>query len=270
MKSGKELLTSLKRTGKTSPLTKQRETNINWVSSLNREGLAYQEKEVLLDLHETEAREMISIQFPGKESDLKRKAVFKYDFRPKVRLADGSYAEDLTFFQIWQALFDNIPQTDNGRAILGVIFYRMAFMIDYVEHSPLGLTTLSEPSSSGCPLTGYHGIDFESLKHHLSDVVTDRKWAGMSFEAFLRYNDLLALNEDVKYWYRATHIKKGAWKADAVGRVNTLLTHLSVIGFHCNKMNFASLMERFSRSKGVCAAKPTEAVSICSPYLIKS
>ena len=96
-------------------------------------------------------------------------------------------------------------------------------MIDYVEHSPLGLTSLSEPSSSGCPLSGYNGIDFESLKPHLKDVVTDMKWAGMSFEAFLRYNDLLALNEDVKYWYRATNIKKTLWKADAVGRVNGAL-----------------------------------------------
>ena len=270
MISGKALLTSIKRTGKTSPLAKQRVANINWVSSLNRQGLAYQEKEVLLDLHETEAGETVSIQFPGKESDSKRKTVFKYDFRPKVMLADGSYAEDLTFFQIWQALFENIPSTENGRAILGVIFYRMAFMIDYVEHSPLGLTSLSEPSSSGCPLSGYHGIDFESLKPHLKDVVTDMKWAGMSFEAFLRYNDLLALNEDVKYWYRATNIKKTLWKADAVGRVNTMLTHLSVIGFHSNKMHFASLIERFSRSKGVCAAKPAEAAAICSPYLIKS
>ena len=94
------------------------------------------------------------------------------------------------------------------------------------------------------------------------------KWAGMSFEAFLRYNDLLALNEDVKYWYRATVLGGKDWKADGVGRVNTMLTHLTVIGFQSQKVHFASLIERFSRSKGVCPATKDEAISICAPYLV--
>lgn len=270
MTPGKSLLTSVKRTGKTSPLTVQREANIRWVSSLNREGLAYQDREVLLELHTTEANEVVSIQYPGKEAAPNRSAVFKYDFRPKVRLPSGNYADDLTFFQIWQALFDNIPDTESGRSILGIIFYRMAYMVDYVDYHPKDLVSLSEPNFSGTPYGSYLGINYESLKPHLVDFPTGSSWAGMSFEAFLRYNDLLALNEDVKYWYRATQIKNKTWKADAVGRVNTMLTHLSVIGFHSNKMNFASLIERFSRSKGVCAAKPVEAVAICSPYLIKN
>ena len=262
------LLTSVKRTGKRSPLTPVRLANISWVKSLDRAGLSYGHKEALLVLHETAAGETISIQYPGKESDTTRKAVYHYDFRPKVKLADGSYSADLTFFQIWEALLGNMPSCLEARALIGVIFYRMAYMVDYVDHRPLELNSLNEPVGVDVPSTGYLGLDYESIKPFLGEWSYGKTWAGMSFEAFLRYNDLLALNEDVKYWYRATALGAKEWKADGVGRVNTMLTHLTVIGFQAQKVHFASLIERFSRSKGVCPANKDEAISICAPYLV--
>ena len=262
------LHTSVKRAGKRSPLTPVRLANISWVKSLDRTGLSYEHKEAMLDLHVTSAGETISIQYPGKESDSTRKSVFEFDFRPKVRFADGRYSEDLTFFQIWEALLNNMPSSPEGRAVIGVIFYRMAFMVDYVNHSPLELNSLHEPVCMEVPSAGYLGLDYESLKPFLGEFSYGKTWAGMSLEAFLRYNDLLALNEDVKYWYRATTLGGKDWKADAVGRVNTMLTHLTVIGFQSQKIHFASLIERFSRSKGVCPANKDEAISICAPYLM--
>lgn len=262
------LSTSIKRTGKRSPLTPIRLANISWVKSLDRTGLSYGHKEAMLDLHVTSAGETISIQYPGKESDSTRKSVFKYDFRPKVRMADGRYSEDLTFFQIWEALLDNMPPSFEARALIGVIFYRMAYMVDHVSHRPLEFNSLHEPVCMEVPNAGYLGLDYESLKPYLGEWSYGSKWAGLSFEAFLRYNDLLALNEDVKYWYRATVLGSKEWKADGVGRVNTMLTHLTVIGFRSQKVHFASLIERFSRSKGVCPANKDEAISICAPYLV--
>lgn len=263
----KNLQTSIKGSGKRSPLAQARLENISWVKSLNRSGLSYQDKEVMLDLHVTPAGETISIKYPGKESRAGRKNVYEYDFRPKVRLNDGSYADDLTFFQIWEALYQKMPTSPEGRALLGVIFYRMAYMVDYVKFPPVALNTLSEPDLGALPLTGYLGLDFQSLKPALGVWAEGNDWAGMSLEAFLRYNDLLALNEDTKYWYRSVKLKNEDWGADGVGRVNTMLTHLSVIGFHSNKIRFASMIGRFSRN-GVCAANKGEAISICSPYLV--
>ena len=262
------LLTSIKRTGKRSPLAPVRLANIAWVKSLDRTGLSYEHKEAMLDLHLTSAGETISIQYPGKESDSARKSVYQYDFRPKVKLSDGRYSVDLTFFQIWEALLDNMPSCLEARALIGVIFYRMAHMVDYVDHRPLELNSLHEPICMDVPSAGYLGLDYESLKPFLGEWSFGKTWAGMSFEAFLRYNDLLALNEDVKYWYRATALGGKEWKADGVGRVNTMLTHLTVIGFQAQKVHFASLIERFSRSKGVCPANKDEAISICAPYLV--
>jgi len=259
--------TIVQKLGSKSPIKNLRLRNINWVVGLNRDGLEYGKNEAVLNFHKTEAGEIVGIKYPGKESDSTREKVFKYDFRPKVLASNGEYLPDLTFFQIWEALYKNIPETDEGRALLGVIFYRMAYMIDYAEHLPLESQIEIKLSSNKIPTSGYLGIDFDLFKTHLGRWSAKSTWAGMSLEAFLYYNDLLALNEDVKYWYRSENLKKEKWKADGVGRVNTMLTHLSVIGFHSNKMNFASLIERFSRSKGVCAAKTDESVLICSPFL---
>ena len=123
MPMNKRLLTSVKRAGKRSPLTPIRLANISWVKSLDRAGLSYEHREAMLDLHVTSAGETISIQYPGKESNRTRNAVYQYDFRPKVKLPDGSYSPDLTFFQIWEALLDNMPSCLEARALIGVIFY---------------------------------------------------------------------------------------------------------------------------------------------------
>ena len=218
-------------------------------------------------MHTTPAGETISIKYPGKESASGRKKVYEYDFRPKVRLKDGSYADDLTFFQIWEALYQKMTSSHEGRAILGVIFYRMAYMVDYVSFRPGELNALHEPGSASLPLSGYLGLDFQLLKPALGDWSEGTDWAGMSLEAFLRYNDLLALNEDTKYWYRSVKFKKEDWDADGVGRVNTMLTHLSVVGFHSNKIRFSTMIGRFSRN-GVCASSKKESISICAPYLV--
>ena len=231
--------------------------------------------EVLLNLNITESGEIVGFKYPEKESNLSNSKVFKYDFRPKVLLQNGKYADDLTFYQIWDALYQNIPNTNEGCALLGVIFYRMAYMVDYVNHAPISIETSNNFKYSDFPEKGYLGINFQSLKTYLGDWAFNSQWAGMSFEAFLHLNDLLALNEDVKYWYRAENFaidsktgKPKGWKADAVGRVNTMLTHLNVIGFHSGKINFASLIDKFSRSKGVCPVVKKDAVSICAPFLI--
>lgn len=257
----------IQKLGSKSPITSLRLKNINWIIGLNRNELQYGKNEVTLNFHKTEAGEIVGIRYPGKESDSSRKNVYEYDFRPKVRLKNGEYLPDLTFFQIWDALYKNIPQTDEGRALLGVIFYRMAYMIDYLEHLPVEHEAPDKQVCEELPSGGYLGINYASFKTFLGKSAVRGDWAGMSLEAFLYYNDLLALNEDVKYWFRSENLKKEKWKADGVGRVNTMLTHLNVIGYHSGKINFAALIERFSRGKGVCPVDKKEAVLICEPFL---
>ena len=60
------------------------------------------------------------------------------------------------------------------------------------------------------------------------------KIRGVSLEAYLFLNDLLAQNEDCKYYYRDVELNGGAWDYRR-GRRNTLSSHISVIAFYKEK-----------------------------------
>ena len=68
------------------------------------------------------------------------------------------------------------------------------------------------------------------------------------------YNDLLVQNEDCKYYYRDTYEKEVEWNS-AIGRRNTLLTHLSVIEYIQGSVKFSAIMNRFQRGRGVAPIK---------------
>jgi hypothetical protein len=91
--------------GSKSPVKDLRFKNINWVVGLNRDGLEYKNNVVLLNLHKTEAGEIVGIKYPEKESNSSNSKVFKYDLRPKVLLKNGNYVDDLSFYQIWDASY---------------------------------------------------------------------------------------------------------------------------------------------------------------------
>lgn len=73
---------------------------------------------------------------------------------------------------------------------------------------------------------------------------------GVSVEGYLYYNDLLAQNEDCKYYYRDVVENGGEWNPKS-GRRNTLLTHISVISFLLGNMKFSEIMDHFQHYKGV-------------------
>ena len=96
----------------------------------------------------------------------------------------------------------------------------------------------------------------------ISDAV--ESWAGMSFEAFLHYNSLLAWNEDSKCYAKF----KEDWSAsDPRGRINTLLTHVRVIGFIIDEVRPSDLLGGFASQRGMSAAENAEVKRICSPFV---
>ena len=107
--------------------------------------------------------------------------------------------------------------------------------------------------------------DKEVLKS-ISEIVP--LWGGMSFEAFLHFNDLLAWNEDCKYLYRMQQMNLDTWIRDT-GRVNTLLTHLSIIGYLSGKIPFSQVCMKFARGKGVAPANRDEIIRVCNGYVTK-
>lgn len=269
-----QLATRLQKARKTQPWTEKRFENIRWIENLDREKLEFETREVRLRLKTTQAGEQVFIQYPGKESkaSTRRTTVRPWDFRPKLRLANGDFAKDLSFYDIWDAIYQNMSAKncpENLGAILGIVFYRMAFMVDHAEQkisaSRIEIESGKEGKSVGleCPPVWFYTPPSDALK-----IIGDKQlWAKMSFEGFLLYNELLAWNEDCKYYYRAVEEKNEKWKADGTGRVNTLLTHLSVVGFHEGKIPLATLLAGFSQNRGVSAANEEQAKAICAPHL---
>ncbi len=212
----------------------------------------------------------------GKES-LKRQR--PWDFRPKLIRKDGSTGNDLSFFDIWEILFDRInPHKDKKPGLvkmMAVLFYRMAFMCDHhLEEKEFTYSAfdigfpVSLPSvrlrqyQLQLPGRLVYRPDPRALST-ISNVVTD--WGGMSLEAFLHYNELLAWNEDCKYYYRDVEEKGKDWMG-STGRVNNLLTHISILGFSLGVISLSRLLSRFTQMRGVAPASFREIATVTDGY----
>jgi hypothetical protein len=270
-----ELRTAQQNSRKNSSVFIRRQENIEWIQKLSLIDLAYNNVEMQIDIVTTKSGERIVIQYPGKESiQGTRKWKNPWDFRPKILKED---AVDLTFQQIWDPLFDELnllrgeKKMQIGQA-LATLFYRMAYMVDYRKepvgsHKGTAIRVTNVVSERKLPSDIRAGsfwtyqpppksLDFISA--NLPD------WKGMSFEAFLHYNSLLAWNEDCKM---AAKIED--WDpTDHRGRINTLLTHVRVVGFVLGKVRPSELLGGFASMRGMSPASTKEIRKICSDMIV--
>jgi len=278
----RELLkTTLQSNRKSSDSSKRRLVNIEWVEILQRGGLKFRQQEKQILVASTKAGEKLFIQFPGKETALPGDRQRPWDFRPKVELASsGGYGIDFSFSHIWDILVDvfkrHAGRDDIYIRALASIFYRMAFMCDHcITPDGIALQTrcLTYDSAGVCQTNSFTKESFPPLYiFSPPDAVLDELscvlgcFGNMSLEAFLRYNDLLAWNEDCKYFYRNRQTKNGEWIKGA-GRCNNMLTHTSIIGFMLDNVNISDMAMRFARNKGVSACSTAELKEILGDFL---
>lgn len=256
----------------------KRLANIEWIQSLDRTGLEFNIRERRLLIRRTRSGEMLFIQFPGKESsnedDSRRRP---WDFRPKLVRRDGSFFPDLSFSAIWDLLFEirKRPYQDYILAAVASLFFRMAYMADH-KLSPADalfaaddmLESKSSPKvakshsilsvPAGPRLYGYSPP--RDALAMLDELIGDLN--GASLEAFLHYNDLLAWNEDCKYFYRDSLRGKRGYIHPSVGRPNNLMTHVNVIGLLLHKVSFSKVLGGASNGKGVspCSQKTAKEI----------
>ena len=252
-----------------------------WIENLDRDGLGFQEKEKQILFWTTAQEEKLLIQYPGKETvPNSRRRARPWDFRPKLQRACGEYERDLSFKDIWDILIEAVEGLSRSETIyaraLATVFYRMAFMCDHQAQRD-GITyqvrTLSfRNGGTGTtesplyqePFFPFYAYSLPSdVLRELSEVFNDL--GNMSLDAFLRYNELLAWNEDCKYHFRSVENEKG-W-IQGIGRVNNLLTHISVIGFALGDVKLSDMLMRFVRMFGVSPATWKEIRLICGDFL---
>lgn len=269
---GNTLSTRLQSNGITCEAGGKRLHNIKWVEGLPRDGLSYQVMVKQILIHTTKYGEEIYIQYPGKESERTDDKCRPWDFFPRV-VTRNSYGNDLSFKDIWDALFEGLEpkkhQIKPELQTLATVFFRMAYMDDHVRSEEQISFKVRHIEYMGKEerLASEEEQPFPSLYLYRPAEPVVAGFAdlfptcGMSFEAFLHYNNLLAWNEDCKYYYRDTRIKGRKWMG-AAGRINNLLTHVSVLGYLLGELTISDVFYKFSTGAGVAPTTGDEIVRI--------
>jgi hypothetical protein len=229
--------------------------NINSFSEISRIGLEFNVAECKLLLHETSQGEKIYIQYPGKETKSNDSTRIRpWDFRPKLQQSDGKFMKDLSFADVWDDLSEIHIADNEVLAVLATVFFRMSLMMDYVKiKDQYNCNVFDMQDNSYSPgltveLEWYKFAPDKELLLYLEEKIG--KIRGVSVESYLYYNDLLVQNEDCKYYYKDSEVNGVDWN-NKVGRNNTLLTHLSLIGYLQGHIKFSDIMNRFIRGRGV-------------------
>ena len=246
--------------------------NIESFSELDRsEPLAFGKYERLLLMHTTHKNEKIYIRFPGKEA-AREKNKRPLDFRPVCLYSDGTWSKDLSFGDIWDDIATMHNKNKKALCKLAAVFFKMAYMFDYeLVEEQLAYKDIDIASNTEI---GSGIINFKWYKPHFSQELLKKlekklgKIRNFSLEAYLFYNDLLVQNEDCKYYYRhQTETPNEVWNS-SVGRLNTMLSHLSVIEYLQNRLTFSEITMRFQRGNGV-APMPLKEIELVTNGLIK-
>jgi len=280
----------MQKAGKTSPTMNPRLSNIKWIKKLSRKGLSYQKKERQLLVHTTDMGERIFIQYPGKESrthnknrkERKKTAIRPWDFRPILYISGNVEPhEDMSFGMMWATIFETANKLTRKNKketlrVLATLLYRMAFMLDHVElkifktqirdvtYKKNGKTKFSRKVGKTLPRL----FKYKPNKQVL-DYIAEKcpQWGEMSFEGFLFYNELLAWNEDCKYYYQKNHAKDTVKWIDKTGRVNTLLSHIRILGYMLGEVPLSDIFDGFARQKGISPAPNDEITRICRGFI---
>jgi hypothetical protein len=286
----KQLLkTPLSQPGKRDPSYPKRRHNIFWIRALDRQDLEFGIKEKQILLHRTKRNEILYLQYPGKESSVSRSSRMPWDFRPKIYSPSAeTYDFDMSFFDIWEVMFENAKwfierDLQSHLSLLAILLYRMAYLFDHV-YAPLDTTTreLEYITPNGAPAihveedTVFPEVYKYSPNTEIIESIDSESlsWRGMSLEAFLHYNAALAWNEDCKYYYKenlaniSTIDIKDNWMKRGTGRVNTLLTHIRIIGYIIGKVHLSNIFNDFNRKRGVCPALKDEILDICQDFIV--
>ncbi|MDA4128670.1 MAG: hypothetical protein OK422_04370 [Thaumarchaeota archaeon] len=251
---------------------RRRLENVEWIRGLRRDGLRNGVEEKRILLRETKGGERVFLQYPGKESELPEAKKKELDFRPKLMDANGSWLEDQSFADVWDALQECAAGVYGPWAprALGTLIFRMAHFIDFHRDDE---DIMLQTETEGFGLASHPALRATETLHPFwrynppaeALAALGRIYkviSGATLEAFLYYNQILAWNEDCKYLgplgdASPKHFRRGS---------NNLLTHLRVLGVLTGDVRFSKVLYPLSKI-GVSPATVTEAKLICRPWL---
>lgn len=185
---------------------------------------------------------VVAVGKPGKEAapDFKRKHYItgmttnnRNDMNPFIIKGNIKIGKDLTFSELFEQIEHLMRADAFGLEILGMLIFRMAFMLDHKQNEAQQWR-YSIPSES-----------LSMLKKRLPQI------GDVSTDVFLYFLDVLALNEDVK-----VHTLGHENAQHDYGRINTLLTFAHLIAVLLNRRSLAKFAGAFARPPSGMAPIP--------------
>ncbi|MCL1862117.1 MAG: hypothetical protein FWF78_00950 [Defluviitaleaceae bacterium] len=211
---------------------------------------------------------------PGKEASRKNPNI--YDMYPLLTYNNRDVTEKFSFEDIWEYLLKIFLIHKGTFTKTLVLLYRLCFFCD---HNLINNKWRYSPSEQHCELI--HNLDNLVLREGFFDKFNEPK--PLTLFQILLFVDLLAWNEDVKY-----HAPKGEpyfknMTESKTGRTNTLLSVISApllisefiedivsktqSGGAINVKLITSVIQKFTRSRGLCVLSDAELQKALAPYL---
>ena len=235
---------------------KKRKENIDaiWTLIDSQKGqnhLQYEEHEARLEIFHTAAGEIISIQFPGKESIEIGDKNRPYDFRPKIQTSNGTILRDFVFKDMW-SLVEQINETHPDMLkTLATLFFQLGRMTNHTltteEYRCVLFDANGRETSTSIESITWNKLTIsdevlESLNFFIPSVNIDAD-TSISFEAFLYFFDMILQNEDSKYYYKKRNLTSG--------RIQTSDSMLLLVSHFRRHTSLSTLLQRYVSGFGV-------------------
>lgn len=259
-------------------------SNIDAFLNIDREGLENGRLEKRLLMYKSLLEEAIYIEYPGKESTKayetreKKNLLNPNDFRPELYTNDGEVLAKMSFVDIIEALVEyNQKHDKETMQRMAALIVKIAFMKGYKQRElvhpshkiivhPDKTREAMEEKSEDLIERFFFPVN-KDTKEYLQTWDKIRlpsrhheKKIEVSIEGFLYYLDILAQQEDCKYYYKEK--SKGGKTMDVkVGRINNLLTVVNVIDRLINDRPYGDIVSALGRYVRPISARDIESVT---------
>lgn len=240
-----------------------RRANIDAFLAINRDGLQYASLEHRILLYTTLCGEKIYIQLPGKESAESNSNPMPKDFRPKLQCTNGFMMQDASFGFIWDILEEIGKQHRDYLSLVAALFFRMGYMFDYMNsHNRYECSALRINSDNIEDIRQIEPIDLNwnsielsdniwfSLNNYIGNIPIS-EGQSISFEALIKFFDLLLQNEDCKYYYRNAIQNNNRNYTLKNGRTSTCDANLLVLYYLEGHCGISMILNKFQKARGV-------------------
>lgn len=188
---------------------------------------------------------------PGKEANTSRKWVNAFDMLPLIRQGSSHVGFDSGFGDIFRAMFDvgtlsRHSRQDGAARILGALIYRAAWSLDHKEDPGAPGWRLSLPPDAADIIA-----EMPVLRIQTPSTAQD-----LPVVVILHFLEVLALNEDVKYFHRNGGRLKGS-----AGRTNTLQTCARALACGLGDEHPMTFAYGLSRGNGVASLQRQTALA---------